>query len=110
MLVCIDRRTDTHAAIAASGHFGISVLAEGQDEVSRRFASPRRDKFEELPTTEGPHQSPLIPGALAHLECRVDAAHEAGDHTIFVGEVVWLQSAPGRPLVYQRSGYHQLKG
>jgi flavin reductase (DIM6/NTAB) family NADH-FMN oxidoreductase RutF len=51
---------------------------------------------------------PLVAGALAHLECRVVAAHAAGDHTIYVGEIVALSTRAGRPLVYNQGGYRRL--
>ena len=54
---------------------------------------------------------PLLDGALAHLECDLDAEHDGGDHTIVVGRVRALE-APGlddaTPLVYFRSAYHGL--
>jgi flavin reductase (DIM6/NTAB) family NADH-FMN oxidoreductase RutF len=49
-----------------------------------------------------------VPGALAHLECRVTASYEAGDHVIYVGEVVRIHVNPGRPLVYQAGAYRRL--
>jgi flavin reductase (DIM6/NTAB) family NADH-FMN oxidoreductase RutF len=38
----------------------------------------------------------------------VRAAHPAGDHVLYVGEIVSLAVRPGRPLVYQRGGYRRL--
>ncbi len=41
--------------------------------------------------------APLIGGALGWLEGRLDAEHEVGDHTLFVGEVVNVeQGEPAR--------------
>ena len=51
----------------------------------------------------------LLDDALAHLECRVVAAHDAGDHTIFVGEVERATARDARPLLYYRGGYAQLE-
>ena len=50
----------------------------------------------------------LVPDALAHIECEVRAAHPAGDHILYVGEIVSLAVRAGRPLVYQRGGYRRL--
>jgi flavin reductase (DIM6/NTAB) family NADH-FMN oxidoreductase RutF len=49
-----------------------------------------------------------VPDALAWLECRVADVHSAGDHTIYVGEVVDLEVRPGRPLLYHGSAYRRL--
>jgi flavin reductase (DIM6/NTAB) family NADH-FMN oxidoreductase RutF len=110
VLVSVDARSETHAGFKASGLFAVSVLAEGQDEVSRLFARGGRKKFAAVKMETGSHGLLLVPGALAHLECAVRAAHSAGDHTLYVGEILSLAVRPGRPLVYHRGGYRQLDG
>ena len=108
VLVSVDDRSETHDGFKASGMFAVSVLAEGQDEVSRMFARGGRKKFAAMALQPGPHGLLLVPEALAHLECAVRATHPAGDHTIYVGEILSLAVRPGRPLVYHRGGYRQL--
>jgi flavin reductase (DIM6/NTAB) family NADH-FMN oxidoreductase RutF len=108
VLVCIDNRSDTHDGFEASCVFGISVLGEEQEHFSRRFAQPGREKFEAKDLHLGETGVALVPGALAHIECRVAATHPGGDHTIYVGEVVRLEMRPGRPLLYHASGYQKL--
>jgi flavin reductase (DIM6/NTAB) family NADH-FMN oxidoreductase RutF len=105
VLVCIDHRSEAHDGFEASQLFGVSVLAEGQEEWSRRFAEGGPAKFAGATLGGGHHGVALVPGALAHLECRVVSAHEAGDHTIYVGEVLALSVQPGRPLLYHARGY-----
>ncbi len=107
ILVCVDLRSETNAGFAASKVFGVSVLAEGQEEWSRRFAGGKGTRFSGALET-GTHGVVLVPGAVAHLECRVVAAHEAGDHVIYVGEVVRVHTKPGRPLLYHSGAYHEL--
>ena len=109
VLVCIDNRSEVHDAFEASGLFGVSVLAEGQEQWSRRFACGGPAKFEGAPLRDGHHGLALVPGALAHLECRVVSTHDAGDHTIYVGEVLALAVRPGRPLVYHASDYRRVE-
>jgi len=108
VLVCVDNRLLARDAIAESGFFAVSVLAESQESVSRRFAGGGADKFTGPGLLPGTNGAPLVSGALAHLECRLAASHTAGDHTIFVGEVVRLEATAGRPLLYHESGYHRL--
>jgi 4-hydroxyphenylacetate 3-hydroxylase, reductase component len=109
VLVCVDNRSETHAGFRASRVFGVSVLAEDQLEVSQRFArgGPEKNAFA---FEAGARGTPLVPGALAHLECRLHSAHEGGDHTIYLGEVLGLRVRPGRPLLYHASGYGRLAG
>lgn len=109
VLVSIDNRSEAHRGFEASGVFGVSVLAEGQEEWSRRFARPGHDKWDGLILETGVTGVALVPGALSHVECRIVARHPAGDHTIYVGEVERLAVAPGRPLLYHASDYCQLE-
>lgn len=108
VLVSVDLGSETHAGFRDSGVFGVSILAEGQDPVSRLFARPGRAKFLELPMRVGERGLWLVPDALAHIECEVRATHPAGDHILYVGEIVALAVRPGRPLVYHRGGYRRL--
>jgi len=108
VLVCIDAGSETHAAFVESGLFGVSILAEGQEAVSERFARPGPAKFADMEMVAGPRGTALVPGALAHLECALAASHDAGDHTIYVGTVLTLGVHPGRPLVYHAAAYHPL--
>ncbi|RRR66418.1 MAG: flavin reductase [Candidatus Viridilinea halotolerans] len=108
VLVCIDRQAASHTTITASGYYAINILAEGQEYLSRRFASSQAEKFTPGTYTLSPHGLPLLNGALAHIECRVHAAFPGGDHTIFVGEVLAAACQEERPLLYYRSGYHLL--
>jgi flavin reductase (DIM6/NTAB) family NADH-FMN oxidoreductase RutF len=108
VLVSVDVGSEAHTGFRDSGVFGVSILAEGQDEVSRLFARPGREKFRELPLTTGQRGLALVPGALAHIECEVRAAHPAGDHILYVGEIVALAVRSGRPLLYNRGGYRRL--
>jgi len=108
VLICVDVRSDAHDPLAQSGIFGVSVLGEAQEDISRRFAWRGPAKFEGLVLEHGETGALLVPGAMAQLECRVVAAHRGGDHTIYVGEVRAIRVAPGRPLVYHRGGYRRL--
>lgn len=110
VLVCVDHRSEVNEALRSSGLFGVSVLREGQEAWSRRFASSGPEKFRDAGLLTGPNGAQLVPDALAHLECRVRASHPEGDHTIWVGEVLELAVAPGRPLLYHASAYRRLDG
>jgi flavin reductase (DIM6/NTAB) family NADH-FMN oxidoreductase RutF len=108
VLVCIEKNVKSHDAIAAAGVFGVSMLAASQQDVSNRFASRRDDKFDGVSVRRGELGVPLIDGATCTLECRLHAQLPAGDHTIFAGEVVDVQTTEDRPLVYYRSAYREL--
>ena len=105
VLACVGHEATIAGAVAAATHFGISVLAEGQEALSRRFADPDADRFDGVPIVRGTQDIALIDGALAHLECRIIARHEAGDHTIVIGAVEAVSAREGRPLLYYRRRY-----
>ena len=108
VLVCVDHAATAHPDFVARGWFAINVLRREQEALSRRFAVSGGDKFRGVPCHEGQAGLPLIDGALATLECRIVETHEAGDHTIFIGQVESADVAAGRPLVYFHGGYHSL--
>ena len=108
--VCVDREASLYAALAQSTRFGVSILAAEQEALSRRFAtadSTRR--FDGIGYRRGESGVVLLDDALAHLECRIVASHEAGDHSMFIGEVESATARSTRPLLYYRGGYAQLE-
>ena len=108
--ICVDREASLYAALAGNTGYGVSILAAEQEALSRRFAtadSTRR--FDGIGYQRGESGVILLDDALAHLECRIVASHEAGDHTMFVGEVESASAQNARPLLYYRGGYAQLE-
>jgi flavin reductase (DIM6/NTAB) family NADH-FMN oxidoreductase RutF len=109
VLICIEKSVKTHEAIVSAGKFGVSILSADQADISSRFASRAEDKFSGIKTNRGELGIPLIAGAITTLECEVRDQLPGGDHTIFVGEVVDVQTREGVPLLYFRSGYHEMQ-
>ena len=108
ILVCVDHKAQSYPALRASGRFAVNILAFEHEALSRRFASTSADKFDGVTYRPGPLGLPLLPEALAHLECRTVHAYPGGDHTIFVGEVESAQAHEGEPLLYFRGLYTRL--
>jgi flavin reductase ActVB len=108
VLVCVDHASTTHPDLQARGWFAVNVLRREQEALSRRFAVSGGDKFRDVSYHESPSGLPLLDGTLATLECRIVQAHEAGDHTIFIGLVESALVSAGRPLLYFHGGYHSL--
>lgn len=106
-LVCLAHDSRTHAALRASGHFGVHVLAREQAALARAFASRAVDKFARVDHEISPAGCPLLTAALASCECRVESIFPGGDHAIVVGEVLRTRSRPGEPLLYYRGQLDQ---
>lgn len=107
LLVCIEKDAESHACIRMVGRFGVNVLdARHGESLSRRFAEPIfEEKFRGVAYRTGSTGVPILEQALAWIECQVAREIDAGDHTIFLGEVLDAGAVEGQPLVYYRGGY-----
>lgn len=111
VLVCIDRRSESLPAVRETGVFAVNFLAADEEALSRRFASPGPDKFEGLITERAVTGSPLLPGGVGWVDCRVVQVVDAGDHVVFLGEVEAAAAQPAvEPLLYFRGRYDRLAG
>jgi flavin reductase (DIM6/NTAB) family NADH-FMN oxidoreductase RutF len=112
VLVCIDRTADTLPVLQKTGRFNVSVLAAGQEELSRQFAtknSPESNGLHGVDYYAGDTGLPLISGAIAYFECRTLYQYDGGDHVIFAGEVEAAGANPDdQPLLYFRGHYRRL--
>lgn len=113
VLVSLEQVTNTHKLVKAAGTFGVSILNQSQREISDRFAgrlTELTDRFTGLETFTLVTGSPLLAtGALAWLDCRVVATYEAGNHTVFIGEVLAVKTGnSGKPLIYFDRDYRSL--
>lgn len=109
VLACVDKTADMYPILSGASHFGISVLAEGQEELSRRFAELPEGRLDGIGYSRGEHGVVLLDDAIAHLECKRLERFDAGDHGAFLGEVLRTATRPERPLLYYRGGYAQLE-
>ncbi len=115
VLFCAEKIARFHDVVLASGSWAVSVLAQGQEEVSRRFAvrgRPLEDQFAGLPATRGAFTgAAVLDGALAALECRTVSTTDAGDHTVFIGEVLGLgvPDPEADPLLYYEGRYRAFR-
>lgn len=111
VLVCIEKKAHTLPLLAESGVFAVNVLAHDQHELSDRFATTGNEaqRFDGIACRNGPTGAPWLPGTLAVLDCRVTAAHDAGDHVIYVGSVEAAEFAETRePLLHYDACYRGL--
>jgi len=103
---CVARMSSTWPQLRPAGTFCVNILAEDQEALSRAFAAHGPDRFSGVGWRPAPSGAPILAGALAWVDCAVEAEHEAGDHLIVVGRVRELDlDHEGRPLVFYRGGY-----
>jgi flavin reductase (DIM6/NTAB) family NADH-FMN oxidoreductase RutF len=110
VLVCIDKAAKTQSLIEEGGAFAVNILARGQEPLAQRFASKDEEdrRFSDLECEIGATGAPLLAGSVAQLDCRLESAHESGDHTIYIGEVIDVRLSDGDPLVFYDRDYRGL--
>jgi len=100
--------------IQRSGKFCVNFLAADQAELSNTMASRGTDKFGEVKWTPSPQTgSPMLEGALAHVDCTIHTVHEAGDHYVVIGRVLDLvahDDGEPDPLLFYRGEYRTTDG
>lgn len=104
ILVCIDKRRESHKLLSDVRRFGVSILAHDQVGISNWFAG-RRDQPVDVRWRHDLASVPVLDGALAWLDCSLAHAYEGGDHTIFVGRVEKFAATGGTPLLFFQGRY-----
>lgn len=98
-LVCVQKDTKTHDWISRTGIFAVNILCVAQRGLAERFAHQvplPAEPFGDIRYHSAVTGAPVFDDAIAFLDCKVVASPDAGDHTIYVGEV--LAAGFGRAL------------
>ena len=105
----------THGLIMDTKEFGLSILADDQMDISQHagtVSGRRVDKFAERILRQKPSRviaTPVLDGCAATMECKLEKAIVMGDHTIFVGRVVAMDTDPNKkPLLLHKGTYYKL--
>src|SRR5512139_777968 len=110
VMVCLANESESKEWIAESGIFAVNILSDEQEFLSERFAARApivNTRFDGVPYHTAITGSPILADSLAWYDCRVEARHDGGDHTIFVGrvEAVGFGAEGKQPLVYFANRY-----
>jgi flavin reductase (DIM6/NTAB) family NADH-FMN oxidoreductase RutF len=109
VLICIEKTASAHEALTSAPAFVVNILSAKQEQIARRFAIVDIDRFEGVGFSRSRNGIAVLDDVLGVIECKRGALHDAGDHTIIVGEVEAGRVASGAPLLYYRGGYAQLE-
>jgi flavin reductase (DIM6/NTAB) family NADH-FMN oxidoreductase RutF len=85
--------------------FVVNVLAGEQSHLSRHFAQPNANKFEDIQFSPGLGGCPILTDPLAVFECSTETTTEGGDHVIFIGRVRRVSFREGQPLIFSGGRY-----
>ncbi len=91
IIVAVRKDQHTHDLIEDSGVFSLNFLDTEQEALANKFTrslQPEDGRVGSSPYTTGKTGAPLFEEAFAYLECRVTGKMEAGDHTVYLGEVI----------------------
>ena len=107
VLFCVGRVTRTGQLIHVGARFCVSILHEGQRDLSTYFGGAWKSDVPPPFAFVNWHESPRLEGSAAALSCLVDAIHEGGDHWIVVGRVAAFQrrEADVAPLIFHAGRY-----
>ncbi|MDE2029779.1 MAG: flavin reductase family protein [Alphaproteobacteria bacterium] len=111
VLFCLDGDAFLYSHFRRAKSFAVNILAQGQEDISRHFASrhhhPKPKNMWDRPQKD----CPILRGTLGWILCHPQAFHKAGDHTILVGKVVDFhkRAVAKEPLLYFHGRYRALK-
>jgi len=109
ILVSVDRQANMNRYLNSSACFAVNILTENQEDLSTRFAKRGPKYFSDINHRTEVTGSPVFEQALAYVDCKLVNILPAGDHDIFIGEIVAGETAEGRPLMFYNGKYGRLE-
>lgn len=107
--VCVQNSSTTWPVLRGRGRLGLSVLAEGHDQVCRALAMKDGDRFANVAWDATPGGAVFVQGSAAWLDCCIHAELPAGDHSIVLLQIHGLRADPCvAPLVFHGSRFRRL--
>ncbi|MCC2646104.1 MAG: flavin reductase [Rickettsiaceae bacterium] len=110
ILFCLHNDSSTLPVLNEQKKCAISILSEQQSAISENFAYKRGNKFNDIDYyLSSTLKYPIITNALGWLECTINNTHLAGDHTVFICEVIALdRNKEKEPLIHYSGKYSKL--
>ncbi|WP_062106295.1 flavin reductase family protein [Bacillus niameyensis] len=102
ILWSIDKKVSSYDVFMKTGKFAINILSSKQADICALFARKGNDRFQNCQWESSSLNLPIISGAASVLQCRTYKTVEAGDHTIFIGEVIDIHHENIAPLLYHK--------
>lgn len=101
---CVQKDSTSYPLWMASQTFAVSVLNQSQGALCHYFAIRGNHPIQdESAFRESGQGNPVVIDALATFDCRVNAIHDAGDHSLILADVIDYQTDDSQgPLVYHR--------
>lgn len=95
----------TWPSLANATSMCVNILDREQEQLARIFSASGVDRFADVDWVLGPGGAPRLEGAHAWIDVLPHSTFDAGDHLIALLRVSHLDTAPGEPLIFYRSGF-----
>jgi flavin reductase (DIM6/NTAB) family NADH-FMN oxidoreductase RutF len=105
-IISVAIKARLHDALLKTPRFGVSMLAQGQEEISRHFAG--QGLAQPDPCFEHVAGVPVLSGVSAVIAAEIVAHHDCGDHSLFIGHVLGMRDEDRPPLVFHGGKYATL--
>ncbi|HSN36793.1 MAG TPA: flavin reductase family protein [Arthrobacter sp.] len=100
------RTSLTWPLLRGAGKFAVNILAQEHQHLAAQFARSGTEKFTGVDHTPSPLGNPVLPGAVAWVDCELHQEYDGGDHTIVVAAVRSLSArTDAEPLLFYRGNY-----
>ena len=105
--LCPGKNSSSWPKLRDSGSFCINILSAAQRPICDAMAQSGGDKFAGIEWRTGAIGAPIIEGVIGYVDCHLVAEHDAGDHTIAIGEIAdfAVGDAEAAPLLFFRGAY-----
>jgi len=105
-VVSIAKRAHTHKMMRDAGRFGVNMLGADQQDLALFFAGKKsldvQARFQRIDDV------PLLQDCAARIAAKIKAEYDCGDHTLFVGSILFMDSNDRPPLLYHRGAFGEL--
>lgn len=98
-----------HDIFVAADRFSVHVLSDAQRAIADGCVN-NPAPFDDLGAVIGVDGIPRFGSALARFDCTRHAVHDAGDHSIIIGEITEVETTPGNPLLFAGGAYGGFTG
>jgi flavin reductase (DIM6/NTAB) family NADH-FMN oxidoreductase RutF len=109
IVVSIAPERFTYSLIEESKRFGINILADNQKEIGKHFgfsSGKNTDKFKGIKFHNSKSGLPVLDDIYAYIDCKLVNITNAGDHDLFIGQVVEkIVDNTKKPLIFKSSDY-----
>jgi len=110
VLICIRNESTAVRLFKESMKYCVNILAENQRPIAEKFAlAGEGERFVGLDYRAGRTGCAIIRDTIGHIDCKIVKIVEAGDHHIFIGEVVDVAAEKKEPLLYIDRHYVKLE-